>query len=412
MKTTLKNQIYLYIFCGVIGFTAGAVIWCFLKVVSEGTKFLWEWLPARADLPYYTVLLCTAGGLLIGLFRKAAGDYPEDLETVFAKYKQNRTYEYNKMPVLLVAAMLPLLMGCSIGPEAGLTGVIVGLCCWAGDNLKFAKNNARAYSQVGMAVSLSVLFRAPLFGVFAVEEENENAQIGELTRTSKLIVYGLAVAAGTGCYLLLTGLFGVAMEGFPSFASAEPEGSDFAMLVVYILIGCVMAAFYELTHRGLHMAARKIPAVASETIAGFCLGAVGLAVPLIMFSGEEQMGELMTDYGNYLPLALIGIAFLKILMTNLCIQMGLKGGHFFPVIFAGVCMGYGLAMLVFPESGDHVVFAAAMVTAALLGGTMKKPLAVTMLLLICFPVRFAVWIFLAAAVSAKVMKAVQKKKSA
>lgn len=45
-------------------------------------------------------------------------------------------------------------------------------------------------------------------------------------------------------------------------------------------------------------------------------------------------------------------------ITNICIQMGLKGGHFFPVIFSGVCLGYGLAMLVFPEAAGHVVFAA------------------------------------------------------
>ena len=37
--------------------------------------------------------------------------------------------------------------------------------------------------------------------------------------------------------------------------------------------------------------------------------------------------------------ALIGAvagALVWILLTNLCIQFGLKGGHFFPVIFAGV----------------------------------------------------------------------------
>ena len=41
-------------------------------------------------------------------------------------------------------------------------------------------------------------------------------------------------------------------------------------------------------------------------------------------SGEEQMGILMKEYMNYLPLALIGVAFLKILLTNLGIQSGLK----------------------------------------------------------------------------------------
>ena len=75
------------------------------------------------------------------------------------------------------------------------------------------------------------------------------------------------------------------------------------------------------------------------------------------------MGVLMKEYAGYMAIALIGAAFLKIILTNLCIQFGLKGGHFFPVIFAGVCLGYGLAMLFFGQQGDgHVVFAAAIVT--------------------------------------------------
>lgn len=90
-----------------------------------------------------------------------------------------------------------------------------------------------------------------------------------------------------------------------------------------------------------------------------------------------------------------------ILLTNLCIQFGLRGGHFFPVIFAGVSMGYGAAMLACGITGGHVVFGAAIVTAALLGGIMKKPLAVTMLLFLCFPVKMFIWIFIAAAVGSK-----------
>lgn len=360
-------------------------------------------------MPFYTLAVCTVGGLVIGLFRKVTGDYPEELDKVFAKYKQNKTYEYRKMPVLLIAALLPLLFGSSIGPEAGLTGVIVGLCCWAGDNLKFAKNHAGEYSRIGMAVSLSVLFRAPLFGVFSVEEENEDAEIGDMTRTSKLIVYGVTIAVGTGIYILLSTLFGGGMGGFPAFEAAEISGGDYAMLILYIVIGCILAWFYGLTHRGVSYAVLHIPPVLRETVGGICLGIVGTFVPLVMFSGEEQMGELMTEYAVYLPFALIGIAFLKILMTNVCIQSGLKGGHFFPVIFAGVSMGYGVAMAVFAESGTHVIFAAAVVTAALLGGIMKKPLAVTMLLLICFPVRMAMWIFLAAVIGAKLTGLTEQK---
>lgn len=401
MNVKIKNQLYLGLFCVITGAFAGAVVWLFLKLMLTGTAFLWEWLPQKINLPFYTVLLCTAGGVLCGLFRKKFGDYPEELAVVLGKVKKEKRYEYRHMAVMILAALFPLLLGSSVGPEAGLTGIIVGLCCWAGENLRFARENAREYSELGTAVTLGVLFHSPLFGIFTVEEDAAEQKIYQLTRTSKIVVYGLAISAGSAGYLLLSELFGTVMEVFPSFAMTVPEWKDYFMIVVYIAGGCILAKFYQLTHRGCKTAAEKLPPVLRETVGGLLLGVIGSAVPLVMFSGEEQMGTLTGNYENYLPFVLVCIAFIKILLTNICIQSGLKGGHFFPVIFAGVSFGYGLAGLVFAESAGHVVFAAAVVTAALLGGIMKKPLAVTMILFICFPVRMFVWIFLAAVVGSR-----------
>lgn len=409
-KKTIKNQFSLYLFCIIIGAFAGAVLWVFLKVIALGVGFLWEWLPEQIHIPYYTLIVCTLGGLLIGVFRKLTGDYPEELEVVLGKVKKEKHYEYKNMAVLLVAAMLPLMFGSSVGPEAGMTGIIVGLCYWAGDNLKFAKKHAKEYSEIGTAVTLGVLFHSPLFGIFAVEEQEQADGEISLTKTSKLLLYGLALGGGAGVYMLLSKLFGAGMSGFPSFAYYEPQLSDFLMIVVYVLCGCILAVFYQLTHGATSRLTGLFPAVLRETFGGLCLGLVCMWVPAMMFSGEEQMAVLMDNYLGYVPLALIGAAFLKLILTNLCIQSGLKGGHFFPVIFAGVCMGYGVALLTVGGSG-HEVFAAAIVTAALLGGIMKKPLAVTVLLFICFPARLFLWIFLASVVGAKLCTALTKEKT-
>lgn len=408
MNIKMKNQLYLGAFCAIIGAFTGTIIWLFLKIMSIGMSFLWEWLPEQVELPFYPILVCVSGSILIGIFRKKFGDYPEELSTVLGKIKTEKHYEYRNMLVLLIAALLPLLIGSSVGPEAGLTGIIVGLCCWAGDNLKFARKHAKEYSDIGMAVTLGVLFHSPLFGIFAVEEENQEQGIPELTRTSKVFVYGLALAAGSGMYLLMSALFGAGMEGFPSFPPAEPVRQDYLMILPYILSGCLLAIFYQFTHHKCQVIASRIPAILRETLGGLILGITGFFVPAVMFSGEEQMGILMETYLHYIPWCLIGIAFLKVLLTNICIQSGLRGGHFFPVIFAGVCLGYGIAGLVFQESAGHVVFAAAVVTAALLGGIMKKPLAVTMLLFLCFPIKMFVWIFLAAVIGSKAGSISQK----
>ena len=198
-NVSLKNQLELWLFCALIGAVAGALVWILLKIMAVGTEFLWKWIPGKTSVPYYTILICVAGAAIIGIFRKIFGDYPENLETVMEKVRAEKRYEYKNMLVMMVAALLPLLIGSSVGPEAGLTGIIVGLCYWAGDNLKFAKQNTRNYSQIGAAVSMSVLFHAPLFGIFEVEENSEE-DLAALTKSSKLFIYGIALAAGTGIY--------------------------------------------------------------------------------------------------------------------------------------------------------------------------------------------------------------------
>ena len=73
---------------------------------------------------------------ICGLFKLAG--LPED--EVMKKVKKDKFYPYNKVLFLCISALLPLVFGGSIGPEAGLTGVIVGLCYWAGSHMKDAKS--------------------------------------------------------------------------------------------------------------------------------------------------------------------------------------------------------------------------------------------------------------------------------
>ena len=299
--------------------------------MAVGMNLIWEWIPEHFAFPYYTITVCVIGAFLIGIFRKVYGDYPEEMETVMAKVKTEKHYDYKNMLVMMIAAVLPLLIGSSVGPEAGLTGIIVGMCYWAGDNLKFARQHAKEYSQIGVAASLSVLFHAPLFGLFEVEENTLEENNSEQTVvpagiSSKIFIYGIAIAAATGIYAGLSAVFGSGLSGFPSFEAVEIGKMDYALILLYIIAGCVLAVFYEKTHQIMKKTAKKVPAVLREVLAGICLGICGMLIPAVMFSGEEQMGVLMKEYSQYLPLALIGVAFLKVLLTNICIQFGLKEG--------------------------------------------------------------------------------------
>ena len=405
----------LLLFCAVIGAVSGILFWVFLFLVQKGTWLLWDLLPNRVlSFSWYPIAVCTIGGLLIGLFRKKFGNYPEDMMTVLGTVKKTGTYPYRKIVILAVAALLPLIFGASVGPEAGMVGIVVALCCWAGENLKFAGSRSKEYSEIGAAVSLSVLFRSPLFGILNVEEtaEGEEGKPSSVSKPTKILLYCVATGAGFGCFYLLNLITGQKTAGFPSFDNIRLEGADYALFLLYLVCGIFFGLFFQMSETLFEKIAKRIPPVVSEVLAGLVLGIVSFLLPVVRFSGEEALGELIEGFALYAPLAMIGIAFLKVIMTNLCIQLGLKGGHFFPLIFGAATLGYGISLLFFPGNGAHATFAAAVVTAGTLGVTLKKPLAVSMLLLLCFPVKSLLWILPAAALASFVSKFFSRKKDA
>lgn len=51
--------------------------------------------------------------------------------------------------------------------------------------MNVARENAKEYSEVGLAVALSLLFHSPLFGIFSVEEENKEKEAIEPAKAPK-----------------------------------------------------------------------------------------------------------------------------------------------------------------------------------------------------------------------------------
>ena len=403
-KKSFVNHLKLVFFAILLGAVTGTVIWAFLRSVGIGTNLLWKRLPEKFDIRGYRIVVCTVGGLIIGIFRKVFGDYPEELPVVMGKVKKDGHYDYSNMLVMLISAFLPLIFAASVGPEAGLTGVIVGLCYWVGDNIKYAKEHEREYSEVGEAVTLGVLFGAPLFGIFAVEEEGGAHSDFVMPKPAKLVLYSAAIAGGLIANGLLSRFFGQAMGGFPAFADVSMQTGDYVAMALYIVCGILLAGVFELCEKFAEKIAKTVPKVICETLCGLILGIVITCVPMVSFSGEEQMGGLMEEYTAYVPIVLIGVSLLKVLITTWCIQLGMKGGHFFPLIFACVCMGFGVGMLIFGYDLGHLAYAAGTVTAACLGVQMKKPFAVALLCLLCFPFKMIFFLFLAAAIGAWVTR--------
>ena len=416
------NRVYFLLCVVATGAIAGAFVWLFFFLMDKGIGLIWSAVPqaacARIEAAFpdftlgpvlpalYTLALCLVGGLLIGLFDKKTGARPEELTAVMAKVKAQGRYSYDGIGKLSIAALLPLVFGGSIGPEAGLTGVIAGLCTWVGDRMRRFGAEFRALTVVGTQAALTALFTAPLYGFVAPlagTADVPRTATGDveltLPKAQKTFVYLCAIVGALGTFLLLGDAFGGG-SGLPRFTDIAVGAHEALLVIPLALAGTACGwAFHASSWASKHAASAigERP-VAKSLVAGLALGVCGIALPYTMFAGEAQIHELM---GSYLAIpagVLIATGFVKAALTPACINLGWRGGHFFPLIFAGVSVGYGFALL----TGADAVACVAVCTAACMGAVMRQPLMAALLLVMCFPLRGVLVMIAAAAIGAAI----------
>ena len=389
-----KNNALFLLYTVILGAIVGMIVWGFLRVMNLGIFFFWDFLPSQFDFPLYTLCLCTAGGVLIGLWKRRFGDYPEELHIVVGTVKKTGRYPYHNVFSTLGSALFPLLIGASVGPEAGLTGVIAGLCSWVGDKLKRFRRELTELTAIGLSATLGTIFRSPMFGFMEPIESDKDTV---LPKTSKIVLYFTAILSSFGVFILLNKLFGVSM-GMESMEAEKQDLFSYLFAVPLTLIGIAAGYLFFIFQKLTSALKNKLEkyVVLRAAVGGLLLGIAGTFLPLTMFSGEHQIGVVMEGMKDIGAVMLLVVAFIKLLLTNICIESGLKGGHFFPVIFCGVCIGCSVSLL----SGVSAVFCAAVVTTALVGHTLKKPVATVLLLMIVFPPKL-IPVMLFAAIAAK-----------
>lgn len=376
------------------GAIAGVLVWAFFYLMDLGIDLLWGKLPEHLAIPFYPVVLCLIGGTLIGLWAERHGDLPESLDVVMADVRRYKRYPYDDLGATAVAAILPLFFGGSIGPEAGLTGVISGLCTWVGDRMRWTAEELKELTDVGISATLGAVFGTPLFGLVApVEAGSDDAKGMVIPRRTKIILNIAATFGAFGALLLLNSFVGKG-GGLYRFDTVTWGGGEFAWAVPLVAVGLLAGLLYHasglFTRRlGDLLVGHKL---LRAIICGAALGAIGCLLPYTMFAGESQMTIIANGWQSLPLLILLLTGIVKLFVTPFCINFGWRGGNIFPVIFAGACIGFACAGFL----GIDPVFSVALVVSSLCGCVMRKPLTVALLLMLCFPVRLLPLIALAA----------------
>lgn len=410
-----------------IGFVIGFLVFVALWLSTALTDLIWRNV-MEGELPWFMpIILCTVGGLVIGLWSKFVGGDPEPLMKVMAQVKQTGSYKLRNIPASVVAFLLPLAFGGSVGLEAGLTGLIAAACSYIGRTLRAAGLRVKEVTDLTISASIAAIFGTPLAGIAMAGEDampvrdadggpasadspdggntTDNSQSTEapaarrpdpnaytFRRSAKIVLYSAAAFGSMGGLMLLTELTG-GLAGIPHFAAVEATGAGFLWAIPCLVLAYAMILMHYAAERGTLRLAAMVErfTVLKPLIAGVIIGCIAVVLPNVLFCGEEQGFEIQQNWQAAGVAVLLGTGLVKVAATSLCLNMGWHGGNFFPNIYAGISAGYGMALL----TGADPMLCVTVVTSAYLGGMLRRPLLVLALLILCFPLRSIVWMGLA-----------------
>jgi len=400
MEKTARINFEIILYSSIIGGMVGFVTWLFLEAVSLGIHFIWDTLPNYFNTNHWTLIMGIIGGILVGVIQKYFGDYPKYMDQTLAEFKQNKRVEYESIPKAIIAALTTLFFGASLGPEAALTGIVGGSITFVGDKIKskFKKNNiineyTEDITKCSMQASIGMIFRAPLFGVYTLSDDIDKDK--SVIKRIKTIIYTVTTIAGFLVFILLSRIDN--MESFVvKFGSSKIGSREVIFAGILILIAILLGEIYKMYGKVLHKVLKIFDdkKIIKALIGGISIGIIGTLLPYTLFSGEHELKNLVFQWNSIGVYMLIIIGLVKLLLTEICLSTGWRGGHIFPIIFSGSCIGYALSILFSIDP----VFSVAIVTTGFVSKAIDNYIVAIVILIFFFPLNNLLLMMLSAVI--------------
>ena len=340
-----------------IGIASSLILIVVMKIASVLQNLLWQRLPGTLgiaqDSPLWIIGVLTLTGIAVGLVIRFsqghAGPDPACEPLIGAPVPPSA------LPGLIVALILGLAGGVSLGPEHPIMTVNIALAVAIGARL-LPRVNRMEWTILASAGTIGALFGTPVAAALIFSQTLNGSS--EVPLWDRLFAPLMAAAAGA----LTTGLFFHPHFSLPIAHYGKMEMTDIlsGAIVAAIAIAAGMVAVWCLPRLHAMMHQMKNPVLVLG-IGGFILGILGvIGGPVSLFKGLDEMQQMVANQAfstsDYFLLAVIKLAALVVAAAS-----GFRGGRIFPAVFVGVALGLMLH--------EHVpaVPAAITVSCAILG---------------------------------------------
>ncbi len=361
---------WLKFFWGVfIGLLVALSVLFYNYVMNLGLTWLWPeppgWEPFSGS--WRVVIIMTIAGFIVGLLHR----FMKAKEIGVAEIIKDGSTDNSFVPGGLLVSLVSLIGGFSIGPEVPSGMLAGGLATWISEKRNHDEGTRRSNVISSITSAYGGLFTAPLGAIMMVLEMPHKQSInfyGTLIIASAASVVGFIVfyVSGSDQFAGLLRILDLPVYDLRTW--------HFIVAIVIGIVGAVFALVFGLTMGALKRLVKPLDRnpILRNTLAGFTLGLLGMALPLTLFLGSDGL-VVVTDNAVQMGTALLAIYILaKILATAGAMSTGFIGGPIFPLFFVGGTLGTVINLL-FPEIPIALAVGCGM--AAVTSGVLPIPIA-------------------------------------
>jgi len=316
---------------GVFGAFAGLVL---IGVIKFGGKWYTDSRPGWFGGHWWWVAVTTAAGVVVGLLRRLTR-LPEEIPGVFTELQAEHV-DLALVPGTVAASVVSLIGGSSVGPEKALSSIGGGAGGWISQRRGVGPEDSQVNTLAGVAGTFAGVFSSPVVVVLLIMEV---AHPGGQRFSKALAASIVAGSVSFGIYFAIAGAVLLGVYQVPPYTFEDWQ------LLAAIPLGLFAALVTTLSTGFLVLASRlfgrlDVPAIAKSALGGVVFGIVGVALPLTMFSGDDQLHSVLDDAGTTLGLGLLVAVLIAKMLTYAVSQgSGFVGGPLFPALFLGGTAG-------------------------------------------------------------------------
>ncbi len=316
---------------GIFGAFAGLI---FVGAIKLGGKWYSDSNPGWFGGHWWWVAVAVAAGVAVGLMRRLTR-LPWETPGLFDDLQTGHV-EVGLVPGIAAVSLVSLIGGASLGPEKALGAMGGGVGSWIAKRRELSSEDSQVNTLAGFAGAYGGLFSSTVVVVMLIMEV---ARPGGQKFVKALAAQIVSSSVSFGIYFAIAGAVFLDDYKVPQYKFHDWQLLAgvllglFAVLVVTLLGGFMMAAarlFVRL----------KVPVIAKSALGGAIFGIVGVALPLTMFSGSDQLNTVLADAGTTLGLGLLVTILIAKMFTFAVSQgSGFVGGPIFPSLFIGGTAG-------------------------------------------------------------------------